>query len=158
MCVCRVCGVVCCFFFKQKTAYEMRISDWSSDVCSSDLVSHFVAALSGDTDVAELRRLAVFGETETARLEEVQRQIKDLQSKSVAEAIKQLDDAKRDIAALQKRLTDSGTLLTEEKPTGQRAPLATFADKDRLVAAKGADSFNKDFFKGNGKPEWDRLL
>src|SRR3546814_6207126 len=28
----------CFFFFKQKTAYEMRISDWSSDVCSSDLV------------------------------------------------------------------------------------------------------------------------
>src|SRR3546814_5305599 len=27
------------FFFKQKTAYELRISDWSSDVCSSDLVS-----------------------------------------------------------------------------------------------------------------------
>src|SRR3546814_5540804 len=29
------------FFFKQKTAYEMRISDWSSDVCSSDLVQRF---------------------------------------------------------------------------------------------------------------------
>src|SRR3546814_20932223 len=29
------------FFFKQKTAYEMRISDWSSDVCSSDLVVAF---------------------------------------------------------------------------------------------------------------------
>src|SRR3546814_18002443 len=29
------------FFFKQKTAYEMRISDWSSDVCSSDLHWHF---------------------------------------------------------------------------------------------------------------------
>src|SRR3546814_3377041 len=29
----------CVFFFKQKTAYEMRISDWSSDVCSSDLRS-----------------------------------------------------------------------------------------------------------------------
>src|SRR3546814_11701113 len=29
----------CVFFFKQKTAYEMRISDWSSDVCSSDLVA-----------------------------------------------------------------------------------------------------------------------
>src|SRR3546814_3952077 len=36
-----VCVDVLCFFFKQKTAYEMRISDWSSDVCSSDLeVSH----------------------------------------------------------------------------------------------------------------------
>src|SRR3546814_3093542 len=29
--------IVVFFFFKQKTAYEMRISDWSSDVCSSDL-------------------------------------------------------------------------------------------------------------------------
>src|SRR3546814_13054681 len=36
-----------CFFFKQKTAYEMRISDWSSDVCSSDLW------LSVSTTVAE---------------------------------------------------------------------------------------------------------
>src|SRR3546814_7646246 len=33
---CSVCFYVF-FFFKQKTAYEMRISDWSSDVCSSDL-------------------------------------------------------------------------------------------------------------------------
>src|SRR3546814_226562 len=33
-----MCVVCCCVFvFKQKTAYEMRISDWSSDVCSSDL-------------------------------------------------------------------------------------------------------------------------
>src|SRR3546814_3187656 len=31
------CYFCWCFFFKQKTAYEMRISDWSSDVCSSDL-------------------------------------------------------------------------------------------------------------------------
>src|SRR3546814_5593354 len=34
-----------CFFFKQKTAYEMRISDWSSDVCSSDLVEGELADL-----------------------------------------------------------------------------------------------------------------
>src|SRR3546814_17451270 len=32
------------FFFKQKTAYEMRISDWSSDVCSSDLIGHIGVA------------------------------------------------------------------------------------------------------------------
>src|SRR3546814_9477952 len=30
-------SLCCLFFYKQKTAYEMRISDWSSDVCSSDL-------------------------------------------------------------------------------------------------------------------------
>src|SRR3546814_8799040 len=39
----RLVFISCCF--KQKTAYEMRISDWSSDVCSSDL-------LAGDADVA----------------------------------------------------------------------------------------------------------
>src|SRR3546814_9441673 len=35
------CWLLVCnfFFFKQKTAYEMRISDWSSDVCSSDLLA-----------------------------------------------------------------------------------------------------------------------
>src|SRR3546814_7992387 len=48
------------FFFKQKTAYEMRISDWSSDVCSSDLVSNARAGDPGssarafDTVIARL--------------------------------------------------------------------------------------------------------
>src|SRR3546814_9786491 len=36
MCI-NVCRYMCFFFCKQKTAYEMRISDWSSDVCSTDL-------------------------------------------------------------------------------------------------------------------------
>src|SRR3546814_13726139 len=42
------------FFFKQKTAYEMRISDWSSDVCSSDLIG-----LEPRPESAACRRLQV---------------------------------------------------------------------------------------------------
>src|SRR3546814_2365577 len=40
------------FFFKQKTAYEMRISDWSSDVCSSDLTTElgYMAKLKPEFD------------------------------------------------------------------------------------------------------------
>src|SRR3546814_3840583 len=38
------------FFFKQKTAYEMRISDWSSDVCSSDLINRKAVVHAGDLD------------------------------------------------------------------------------------------------------------
>src|SRR3546814_8215384 len=54
------------FFFKQKTAYEMRISDWSSDVCSSDLFSlkfgaWQVAGL-GDAAGFEFLRLAYVDE------------------------------------------------------------------------------------------------
>src|SRR3546814_3255903 len=52
MCVCACWSYECrCFFFKQKTAYEMRISDWSSDVCSSDLDARTV----GGEPVADLR-------------------------------------------------------------------------------------------------------
>src|SRR3546814_6922490 len=40
------------FLFKQKTAYEMRISDWSSDVCSSDLLFRFFSTFAGLEDVA----------------------------------------------------------------------------------------------------------
>src|SRR3546814_11435188 len=40
------------FFFEQETAYEMRISDWSSDVCSSDLMREDGAALQDSSVVA----------------------------------------------------------------------------------------------------------
>src|SRR3546814_8677498 len=43
------------FFFKQKTAYEMRISDWSSDVCSSDLADWRSPAVT-DADLWALKR------------------------------------------------------------------------------------------------------
>src|SRR3546814_3690473 len=42
------------FFFKQKTAYEMRISDWSSDVCSSDLVNGSSAETTAGETISEM--------------------------------------------------------------------------------------------------------
>src|SRR3546814_3981156 len=63
------------FFFKQKTAYEMRISDWSSDVCSSDLIMLAIAkadaegtiVLIGDVDT-ERTTIAVGLDLRRARL------------------------------------------------------------------------------------------
>src|SRR3546814_8244045 len=49
---------MCFFFFKQKTAYEMRISDWSSDVCSSDLLDAAGAELALDIAIGDDRNLA----------------------------------------------------------------------------------------------------
>src|SRR3546814_10000822 len=50
------------FFFKQKTAYEMRISDWSSDVCSSDLeLQRHEEAAGGDGDAIGHRLLGEGG-------------------------------------------------------------------------------------------------
>src|SRR3546814_9995760 len=49
------------FFLEQKTAYEMRISDWSSDVCSSDLVPAAALAAERHPAVADLHRRGVGG-------------------------------------------------------------------------------------------------
>src|SRR3546814_9739547 len=46
-----------CFCFKQKTAYEMRISDWSSDVCSSDLANPKFLAATAEVDAAAVEPL-----------------------------------------------------------------------------------------------------
>src|SRR3546814_2809570 len=52
-----------CFFCKQRTAYEMRISDWSSDVCSSDLPGEWLAERRArlDTRLKEFGRAARTG-------------------------------------------------------------------------------------------------
>src|SRR3546814_10204487 len=56
------------FCFKQKTAYEVRISDWSSDVCSSDLCAHRAKAdRGGEIDPEVARRLAEAGFAVAAR-------------------------------------------------------------------------------------------
>src|SRR3546814_6080787 len=46
--------MVIMFFFKQKTAYEMRISDWSSDVCSSDLFNGAILTQTGNDNQMSL--------------------------------------------------------------------------------------------------------
>src|SRR3546814_2593758 len=52
------------FFFKQKTAYEMRISDWSSDVCSSDLFKVFIFGGSININTLKYIRNSSFRETD----------------------------------------------------------------------------------------------
>src|SRR3546814_17072089 len=56
------------FFFKQKTAYEMRISDWSSDVCSSDLGYFWFVGRADDVILSSGYRIGPF-EVESALFE-----------------------------------------------------------------------------------------
>src|SRR3546814_6651602 len=68
----------CFFFFKQKTAYEMRISDWSSDVCSSDLIG----AVLQDLDDRGIGRRAAdpqfFQPLDEARLRKARRRLGEM--------------------------------------------------------------------------------
>src|SRR3546814_18982278 len=63
------------FFFKQKTAYEMRISDWSSDVCSSDLIAAMVL---GGGEVQCIRRLQAESRTQMGTVGEHHRRHRQL--------------------------------------------------------------------------------
>jgi hypothetical protein len=121
-------------------------------------VSELVASLSAESDLMQLREMGAFGEAEEARIEEVQRQIQELQSKSALEAISQLNAAKRDILALQGRLKESRSPLMEEKRADYRAQISDAGTKARLVAEHGADSFKQVFLNSTGSPEWERFL
>src|SRR3546814_17083394 len=56
-------SMIVLFFFKQKTAYEMRISDWSSDVCSSDLMAAALrSAAAHELNVTGVAHAPAFGE------------------------------------------------------------------------------------------------
>src|SRR3546814_1284731 len=60
------------FFFKQKTAYEMRISDWSSDVCSSDLPDEGGQALRPRSGRASSQLRGALGACRDARIHPAQ--------------------------------------------------------------------------------------
>jgi hypothetical protein len=130
----------------------------SSFVAPQSAVSDAVAGLSADTALAPLQELGKFGETERARLEEVQRQILELQSKSPAEAITQLTEAKSDLLMLEQRLAEAYAALGDQKRTVYRRQAADAAAKAKQAAEEGAESFKRGFFKGIGSPEWREFL
>src|SRR3546814_7551651 len=70
-----VCLIFLFFFFKQKTAYEMRISDWSSDVCSSDLRAFILRAATGGEAVEQSLQSTVVRSVELGAVGLYDRQI-----------------------------------------------------------------------------------
>src|SRR3546814_12601591 len=103
--------VMCVFFFKQKTAYEMRISDWSSDVCSSDLDAG---------DGAQQNRLAGAGRpADHDGLARLDREVDAVEHHGAAEALLDADDGE-----IGHDLTPSRRRGTAPRPdsAGHRAP------------------------------------
>lgn len=129
-----------------------------SFIGSESPVSRFIATLSASTDLTILRTFANFEDSESARLEEVLRQIKELQSQSVVGAISQLESARRDIILLITDLRESCRLLSEEKRVEFRSQLSDFTTKAKAVTEQGMGSFNTDHFKKIGTIEWEAFI
>src|SRR3546814_5236672 len=78
-----ICRISSCCFFEQKTAYELRISDWSSDVCSSDLLCLGVIAaltLSGPAFAAAVSPDQVIKSTTTAIQADITKNVSQYQA------------------------------------------------------------------------------
>src|SRR3546814_8437318 len=136
-------GVLSCvflifFFFKQKTAYEMRISDWSSDVCSSDLET--LARLGGDVEENEAT-LAQAREEQAGlpdlnlahqRADELREEVTAARS-ALVERQARLDQLRREAEARRRRLADIETERSEEHTSElqslMRIPYAVFCLK-----------------------------
>src|SRR3546814_14600357 len=119
------------FFFKQKTAYEMRISDWSSDVCSSDLGGFTLTNQDGervaDTDFAGRYRLVYFGFTYCPDVCPVDLQI-------IGQALRQLEQNHPEVAA---RVQPSFISVDPERDTPPVLKEYVAAFHPRLVGLTG---------------------
>src|SRR3546814_16402627 len=103
------------FFFKQKTAYEMRISDWSSDVCSSDLVD----ILGDDQQLARPRRI----EPRERGVRRIRRLGLDRRAAGVIEAMDQIGVARKGLGRCDildaMLLPQSAGVRSEERRVGK---------------------------------------
>src|SRR3546814_17670437 len=128
--ICTFCSIllysVCLFFFffKQKTAYEMRISDWSSDVCSSDLLD---ATFLSDNSACDAQRAALAGVRDNPAATPLARELAgDLITLSCLSTIGTTVDG--DYSDRQSDNEWSGTLFLISKPV---APLFTYSSASK---------------------------
>src|SRR3546814_7340180 len=112
------------FFFKQKTAYEMRISDWSSDVCSSDLIdANGIVNVSAKDKATgkeqQIRIQASGGLSDT----DIDRMVKDAETHAA-------EDKKRKEAVEAKNTADS-LIYTTERTLAEHGDKLDAADRQR---------------------------
>lgn len=121
------------------------------------VVSKAVADIGPKTDIEPLRKLAVYGPTEEARLKEVDEHLLALRSKSPQERIAVLNAAKRDIEALISKLNGLSvhfTTVAEQSRNDLARAAKECADTAALV---GTETFKRPFFKAVGTPQWDEF-
>src|SRR3546814_5119643 len=119
-------SIIYFFFFKQNTAYEMRISDWSSDVCSSDLIA-LASGIAGGADVILIPEIPYTLDAVARKIADVRKRGRNFSLVVVAEAVK----------------TQSGEDLPEFGAAGP--PLPQYGGighylQNRIAAATGAET------------------
>ncbi len=144
---------------EQAIAKRNRPNEFPAAFLGGGTVVHdAVAALTGTTDLAPIRTLAQYGESESARLSELDAQILALRSQSPKETLAALNEAKGDIATLT-GILDQLKGNFEEAAISRRAQLSKEARAAAETATSlGSDQFQRPFFSAVGTPEWEAFV
>ncbi|MEY9748857.1 energy-coupling factor transporter ATP-binding protein EcfA2 [Bradyrhizobium japonicum] len=134
-------------------AHTTRFSD--SFIGQETDVAKLVATIGTRTDMAAVRKLAIYGEAEKARLREVDSQATALKASSPQELIENLKQAKKDITALIAKLDALGSEFSPEKRAFRTALSKTARECTAAAAAVGTETFKRPFFKAVGTPDWE---
>ena len=121
-------------------------------------VADKLAGLNHQSDIDELRGLAIFGEVEQARLDEVRRQETELGAKSSVETLNALAAAKADITKLQAKISELATALGEAACSRARTVIHENEAAIRAMIAAGADTVVHPDLSMTGKREWDEFV
>lgn len=117
-------------------------------------VSKAASSISASTDLSPIRTLAVYGPTEKARLEEVDRQLTALKSSSQKDILAALRQARSDIGLLATKLPEAQEAFSSAKAAARTALSDEAKKAAEATAAMGSEQFKRSFFTAVGTPEW----
>lgn len=120
-------------------------------------VSTLVSTLGPITDLDRLRELGIYGPTEEARVQEIDKLLVALRSQSPKEALDVLAEARADIAALRATVAKLAEYFTAEAVASRKHVVDRAVETAVVAATMGLDQFKRSFFSAVGTPEWEEF-
>lgn len=142
----------------QEIAKRIKPNDFPQSFLGGGTEVHTaVANLGPDSDLEALRLLAKYGEAESARITELDKQILALRSQSPKDVLNALKEAAGDIRKLKDQLVALGAQFNDAALEERAQLISKTKEAVAVAAAAGAEQFKRAFFKAVGTAEWERF-
>lgn len=143
---------------QQETAQRTPDTEGLAPKEGTSRISELLAALSKDTPIEELERLAAFGGEEKKRLLAVQKEIEELQKRDPAATIKQLETLRKDLDLIRQECEAVSTGLNFEAVKGLRATASQLERLQTMADAVSATQFAGEAVQPVGSETWVQLV
>jgi hypothetical protein len=147
----REMGVLLDADIRERT-HDTKFSD--SFIGPETTVSEAVSSIGAATDLAALRTIATYGATEKARLDEIDKQLTALKSRSPKDVLAQLAQARSDVVQLNTKFETLARAFTADRAVVRTQLSKNAKQAAEAAAALGSEQFKRPFFSAIGTPEW----